>query len=85
MDKDKLQRKFEKRKEYKELLSFIEKYDNLEIIVKKQFCGIEDIFYITRKLNISTSTLTDILYELIQLNESDIDECINENLGDKNE
>ena len=60
------------------------KYDNLEIIIKKQFCGIQDVFHITRNLNISTSTLTDILYELIQLNENDIDECINESLGDSN-
>lgn len=76
-DKDFLEYQFRKRKEYKDLLSFINTPHDLSIVVKKLRLGIQDVFFEQRKINISSSVLEDILKKLIEEEEKNIDMYIN--------
>lgn len=76
-DKDLLEYQLRKRKEYKDLLSFITTSCNLSIVVKKQRLGIQGVFFEQRKINISSSLLEDILKKLIEEEEKNIDMYIN--------
>jgi len=81
-DKDFLEYQFKKRKEYKDLLGFINSKYDLSIIVKKYIVGIEDIFIEKRKIKISSATLCDILQKLIEEEDKRIDLYIKTNIED---
>ena len=76
-DKDFLDYQLKKRREYKELLDFINTSCDLKITIKKYKLGIDGIFSIKKKINISPSILEDILNELIKKEENTIDLYIN--------
>lgn len=84
-DKDFLEYQFKKRKEYRDLLSFINTPCDLSIIIKKHFIGIEDIFIEKRKIKISSATLCDILQKLIEEEDKKIDFYIKSNVGESND
>lgn len=76
-DKDFLQYQLDKRKQYKELLKFINTSLDLSITIKKRSLGIQDIFVEKRKIKISPSILENVLNELINQEDKCIDAYLN--------